>query len=101
VIQIHGKAMRVLQGRSEPPRHSKQPSQPSSHPPLTYPRARYVKGRTSVDKHLGGRMHGMTWTMWTLDDLCMDLHSTVKIHLTRTLSSQTTEHTTVVIGDQL
>jgi len=33
VIQIHGKAMQVLQGRSEPPRHSKQPSQPSSHPP--------------------------------------------------------------------
>jgi len=39
VIQIHGKAMQVLQGRSEPPRHSKQPSQPSSHPPsLTPPR---------------------------------------------------------------
>jgi len=30
VIEIHGKAM---QGRSEPPRHGKQPSQPSSHPP--------------------------------------------------------------------
>jgi len=42
VIEIHGKAMRVLQGRSEPPRHSKQPSQPSTYP-LTYPRARYVK----------------------------------------------------------
>jgi len=33
VVQIHGKAMQVLQGRSEPPRHSKQPSQPASHPP--------------------------------------------------------------------
>jgi len=33
VIEIHGKALQVLQGRSEPPRHSKEPSQPSSHPP--------------------------------------------------------------------
>jgi len=47
VKEIHGKAMQVLQGRSEPPRHSKQPSQASSHPPLTYPRARYVKQQFS------------------------------------------------------
>jgi len=39
VIEIHGKASQVLQGRSEPPRHSKQPSQPSSHPPHLPPRA--------------------------------------------------------------
>jgi len=29
--------LQVLQGRSEPPRHSKQPSQPSSHPPSPTP----------------------------------------------------------------
>jgi len=37
VIQIHGKAKQVLQSHSEPPRHSKQPSQPAFHPPPHLP----------------------------------------------------------------
>jgi len=45
VIQIHGKAMQVLQGRSEPPRHSKQPIQPSSHPPSPTPARDMSRGR--------------------------------------------------------
>jgi len=47
VIQVHGKAMQVLQGRPEPPRHSKQPSQPSSHPPSPTP-ARDMSSRVLV-----------------------------------------------------
>jgi len=37
VVELHSKALQVVQGHSDPPRHSSQPSQPASQRPSLTP----------------------------------------------------------------